>query len=100
MGTLGAAVATVVTVMLWAVPYSLYRIAFETKIQWWNVLPFQVFVSILYVLVPVTIIVFLSWWCFDLQKPLGKMSLSALVFGVFLAYWWQDKLYARPKVGL
>lgn len=96
LGPTGAVISTVATKYIWAVPISFYVLAKALDCRWTEIPPFRYLLVTLMQLLPVSAVaLFVSM---QISDPLIGFVTTAAIFGLFLAYWWNGRLYTVAEL--
>lgn len=98
MGSIGAAIATVLVAFLWAFPFSAWVIAKETKSPILSLFPFGHFGKcFLFLSIPSALALAVQQFVVDLA-PILQLAAQGSVFGLVVVWWWNGKLFSVKDV--
>lgn len=92
-GPIGAAVATVSVVLVWAVPCSVFFISRATESSWWRVLPLRHFLKVVLQLIFFGAVLILLALLTTRLPAVLQLLLGTTVAAIWMVIWWNGKLY-------
>ena len=85
IGYIGAAIATILTLYFWTLPYNLYKISHGFGVTWQETLPFKSLLKMLLICALLMPLAVLGSYAFPLIS-LGRLSLASVLYWPLVAY--------------
>jgi O-antigen/teichoic acid export membrane protein len=98
IGYIGAAIATLAVIYLWAATFNFYHLTRHFNVGISEVFPFlSVMKIIISLLLPTGVCFFMEQFV-AIFPPFWKLVLNALIFGPFLLYLWNGHIYTLEEI--
>ena len=98
MGSIGAAISTVLLVGVWTLPFNLFYLSRRMKTPWQKFLPLAHFGQVILQLIGFTIVMIglaflLSGW-----PHILRLVISSAIATVWMAIWWNGRIYQSSQL--
>jgi len=98
LGSIGAAISTVLVVLLWAVPFNLFFLSRRLETPWFQLLPLRHLGRVAVELIAFAACMLGIVWCLSNASAWTQLAVSGSVAVIWMVIWWNGKIYDADQL--